>query len=371
MGEIIIIPQGPIISPPFSDNTALVQNNADNTKLVIFSAASISTGTTRTYTLQNRNGTLADNTDLALKANLASPTFTGAPLAPTATQNNNSTQISTTAYVDLAVANALAGVNPAVSVKAATTQASDTSGLTYLNGVSGVGATFTGTINTPLVFDGVTLTALLQRVLIKNDIQSPSGAFNGVYYLSQLQTGLLPPILMRALDYDQPSDINNTGAIPVISGTTNASTSWIITSTINTVGTDSLSFTQFSYNPTTLVTVTGTQILTNKRITLRVGTETTNTATSINSDSYDEWTITALASANTITTTGTPTEGQSLLIRIKDNGTARALTFNSIFRASSDLALPTTTIISKTLYLGFKYNATDSKWDLLALLNNF
>ena len=31
----------------------------------------------RTYTLQDRNGTLADNTDLALKANLASPTFTG------------------------------------------------------------------------------------------------------------------------------------------------------------------------------------------------------------------------------------------------------------------------------------------------------
>ena len=30
----------------------------------------------RTYTLQDRNGTLADNTDLSLKANLASPTFT-------------------------------------------------------------------------------------------------------------------------------------------------------------------------------------------------------------------------------------------------------------------------------------------------------
>ena len=31
----------------------------------------------RTYALQNRNGTLADDTDLALKANIASPTFTG------------------------------------------------------------------------------------------------------------------------------------------------------------------------------------------------------------------------------------------------------------------------------------------------------
>lgn len=36
----------------------------------------------RTYTLQDRNGTLADNTDLALKANLASPTFTGTVVFP-------------------------------------------------------------------------------------------------------------------------------------------------------------------------------------------------------------------------------------------------------------------------------------------------
>lgn len=34
------------------------------------------------------------------KANLASPTFTGAPLAPTATPGTNTTQIATTAYVD-------------------------------------------------------------------------------------------------------------------------------------------------------------------------------------------------------------------------------------------------------------------------------
>ena len=39
----------------------------------------------RTYTLQDRSGTLADNTDLALKANLASPTFTGSVVVPNAT----------------------------------------------------------------------------------------------------------------------------------------------------------------------------------------------------------------------------------------------------------------------------------------------
>lgn len=39
-------------------------------------------------------------TDLAAKAPLASPALTGTPTAPTATANTNSTQISSTAYVD-------------------------------------------------------------------------------------------------------------------------------------------------------------------------------------------------------------------------------------------------------------------------------
>ena len=41
---------------------------------------------------------------IALKANTASPTLTGTPKAPTASQGNNSTQIATTAYVDTGLA---------------------------------------------------------------------------------------------------------------------------------------------------------------------------------------------------------------------------------------------------------------------------
>lgn len=52
----------------------------------------------RTYTLQNRSGTLADDTDLALKANLASPTFTGSAAAVTAAVDDNTTKIATTGY---------------------------------------------------------------------------------------------------------------------------------------------------------------------------------------------------------------------------------------------------------------------------------
>jgi predicted heme/steroid binding protein len=70
--------------------------------------------------------------------------------------------------------------------------------------------------------------------------------------------------------------------------------------------------------------------------------------------------------------TGTPVNGQKMIIRIKDDGTARTITWSGTqYRASSDLALPTTTIVNKTMYLGFIYNSTDTKWDLLAYLNNF
>ena len=122
----------------------------------------------------------------------------------------------------------------------------------------------------------------------------------------------------------------------------------------------------------TAVTLTGTETLTNKRITKRTVSITDSAAPTPNSDTTDIYLVTALAQTATFgAPTGTPTEGQQLIIRIKDNATARSLAWNAIYRASSDLALPTTTIVSKTVYLGFMYNFTDSKWDLLSRLNNF
>lgn len=188
----------------------------------------------------------------------ASPALTGTPTAPTQTTGDNTTKLATDAFVTTAIANAVAGINPAVAVNAATTSAGNTSGLTYNNGASGIGATFTGTTNTAIVVDGFTFTTAGQRLLVKNDTQSPSGAFNGIYNVTQIQTSLLPPILTRALDYNQPSNINSTGAIPVVSGTVNGGTSWYLTSSVTTVGTSPLTFAQFTLNPTTILTGTPT-----------------------------------------------------------------------------------------------------------------
>ena len=195
--------------------------------------------------------------DLALKAPLVSPPLTGVPTSTTAAAGDSSTQIATDAFVTTAVNNAIAGVNPAIAVSAATTAAGDTSAWTYNNGVAGIGATFTGPVNTPITIDGILFNALTQSLLVKNDTQSPSGAFNGIYTLTALQTVGTGAVFTRRLDYDQPSDMNNTGAIPVVGGTANAQTSWLLTSNITTVGTSPLTFVKFTVNPTTIIT-TGT-----------------------------------------------------------------------------------------------------------------
>jgi len=118
-----------------------------------------------------------------------------------------------------------------------------------------------------------------------------------------------------------------------------------------------------------------TQTLTNKRIEPRLITAasyTTDTGTSLTVATADVFQVTAQAGALKFNNPGgTPVAGQKLIIRIKDDGTARALTYDTQFRASSDLALPSTTVLGKTLYMGFIFNLTDTKWDLLAVLNNF
>lgn len=80
--------------------------------------------------------------------------------------------------------------------------------------------------------------------------------------------------------------------------------------------------------------------------------------------------ITAQAAALTLAApTGTLVQGQALMIRIKDDGTARGITWTSGaggYRAIG-VTLPTTTVISKTTYIGCIYNSTDTKFDIVGV----
>ena len=103
-----------------------------------------------------------------------------------------------------------------------------------------------------------------------------------------------------------------------------------------------------------------------------VSVTSVSVSVAINADITDLYIITAQAEAVLFSNpTGTLVQGQKLIIRIKDNGTARAITYGANFRASTDLALPTTTTVSKTLYMGFMYNSTDTKWDIIAKNDGF
>lgn len=113
-----------------------------------------------------------------------------------------------------------------------------------------------------------------------------------------------------------------------------------------------------------------TKTFTNTRVTPRVGTTTSSATPTINTDSYDMFTITALAAAITSFTTnlsGTPTAGQKLIIRIKDNGTARAIAWGASF-ASRGGTLPTTTVLGKTHYIGLIWNEVASTWDCVSAI---
>ena len=126
------------------------------------------------------------------------------------------------------------------------------------------------------------------------------------------------------------------------------------------LGLGSLATQSGTFSGTSSGTNTGDQTFLNARVQT-VTSSATVTPTSTN----DLVIITAQAVGLTLANpTGTFTEGQALMIRIKDNGTARTIAFDTNYRAIG-VTLPTTTVISKTLYLGIIYNATDSKWDIV------
>lgn len=70
--------------------------------------------------------------DLAAKAPLASPGFTGAPTAPTAAAATNNTQIATTAYVKSQLANTALTGTPTVPTAAQGTNSTQIASTAYV-----------------------------------------------------------------------------------------------------------------------------------------------------------------------------------------------------------------------------------------------
>jgi hypothetical protein len=141
---------------------------------------------------------------------------------------------------------------------------------------------------------------------------------------------------------------NKTLTAPVISSISNTGTLTLPTST------------------DTLVGRATTDTLTNKRITSRVSTPTVAGTYAINTDSFDMVVITGQnVNITDVTTTGTPTNGQKLWFSVTGTA-ARTIAFNASNFESSTVTLPTTTVSTDRLDVGFVWNPATAKWRCVA-----
>lgn len=243
------------ITAPATSSTLAVADGktltASNTLTLVGtdgSTLTFGTGGTVTYTANKLSvfaattssefaGVISDETGSGLLVFGTAPTLSN-PIVGTQSLGDSSTKAASTAFVQ----SALAQLNPAAAVKAAST--ANIPG-TYTNSVGGVcvGDTFQVTATTAFAPDGITLT-VGQRFLMKDQ---SSGFQNGVWTLTTAaNVGVLGALLTRALDWDSSADMNAGSLVPVISGTLNANTVWYQTAAITTCNSDSQVYTKFS-----------------------------------------------------------------------------------------------------------------------------
>ena len=106
---------------------------------------------------------------------------------------------------------------------------------------------------------------------------------------------------------------------------------------------------------------------------VRVSSTTSASSVTPNITNYDEYAFTALAATLTINTpSGSPADGNKLLFRITDNGSAQTLSWQGATGATGSYlpigtTLPTVTTANKTVYVGCIYNAALYRWEVVSV----
>jgi hypothetical protein len=233
------------------------------------------------------------------------------------------------------------------------------SGITINSTVVGLGESITGIATTASglsQFASTTSSAL--AALISDEVGSGSLVFANTPTLITPVLGNATVSSINRVSVTQPAD---TGILSIAnSGTLATSGAFSLT----LVGSGNSVFNV----PTsgTVATVSNAETFSNKRTIRRVTNTTSATGIIPDVSTTDQLNITALATDTTfMAPIVTPNDADDFIIRIKDNGTARALSWNAVYRAVG-VTIPTTTVINKTLYVGMRYNISDSKFDILA-----
>ena len=288
----------------------------------------------RTYTFQDRNGTIADDTDLGTKQDTL---VSGTNIK---TINSNSILGSGNILISSAVAwGAVTG-----------TLSSQTDLQTALDNKVDENTAITGATKTKITYDSKGLVTAGADATTADIADSTNKR-----YVTDAQ--------LVIVGNTSGTNTGDNSANSLYSGLATSKQDTLVSGTnIKTINSTSL----LGSSDISLPTTSSTDTFTNKRITSRVSGITSSATPSVNTDSFDAVTITALALAITgVTVTGTPTDFQRLIFRIKDNGTARAITWGASFEAKG-VALPTTTVISKVLTVGFIYDSVSTKWGCVA-----
>jgi hypothetical protein len=112
---------------------------------------------------------------------------------------------------------------------------------------------------------------------------------------------------------------------------------------------------------------TFTGAITSSRIDPRVSSTASTATLTPNISTFDQYNLTAQAVGLTLAApTGTPVDGNKLIIRILDNGTPQTITWNGTYTVIG-MTLPTTTTANKMIYVGCIYNSANTRWDVIAL----
>jgi ribosomal protein L21E len=111
--------------------------------------------------------------------------------------------------------------------------------------------------------------------------------------------------------------------------------------------------------------VTGTSSL---RIAPRISASASTATLTPNIDSFNIYDLTAQAAALTLANpTGTPNNGDILIIRLKDNGTSQTISYGTAYTNISGLSNLAATVVGKWHVIGMMYNAATTGWQIVSI----
>ena len=163
-------------------------------------------------------------------------------------------------------------------------------------------------------------------------------------------------------------DGTSAGSIADSTGVVTLASSVLTTTDINGGTVDNVIIGGATAAAGSFTTLTASTNLSSTRINPRTSTTASTATLTPDISANDQYNLTAQAVGLTVAApTGTPVDGNKLILRILDNGTSQTITWNATYTVVGPV-LPTVTTINKMLYVGCIYNSTNTRWDVIAVV---